>query len=76
MIFAARCGEADQGVVQRVYGAEMANRRSYRRLLALPAWLLYEGGKLVASVRAEDAQAAREIFKTHKLDGTHMRKAP
>jgi hypothetical protein len=42
----------------------------------LPAWLLYEGRKLVASVRAEDAETAREIFKTHKLDGTHMRKAP
>ena len=41
------------------------SRRSYRGLLVLPAWLLFDAaGGVVASVRAESAQAARLLFRT------------
>jgi hypothetical protein len=52
------------------------NRRSYRGLMMLPAWLLFDGEQLVASVRAASADDARVLFKKAKLEGTHMRRAP
>lgn len=50
-------------------------RSSYRVVAALPAWLLYDGSRLIASVRAVDADAARELFTAAGLSGTHMRAA-
>lgn len=50
-------------------------RRSYRNLMALPAWGLYDAaGQIVASVRAESAQAAREIFKREGHVGERVRR--
>jgi hypothetical protein len=43
--------------------------------MALPAWLLYDGPKLVASVRAEDPDIARSLFLGAGLFGTHMRRS-
>jgi hypothetical protein len=49
-------------------------RRSYRGLMALPAWGLYRGEKLIASVRARDAYDARDIFRVHRLTGERVRR--
>jgi hypothetical protein len=49
-------------------------RRSYSGLMKRPAWLLYEGSKLVASVRAWSPDEARVAFKRAGMTGTHMRK--
>lgn len=57
-------------------------RSSYRKLSSLPAWLLLDvAGKIVASVRAESAEAAALLFRTGlPLDdvraGVRVRKAP
>ena len=52
-----------------------ADRRSYRGLLAMPAWGLYDSyGMLVASVRAEDAVAARDIFRRSGFSGFRVRR--
>jgi hypothetical protein len=56
--------------------ARVDNRRSYSGLMKQPAWLLYDGKRLVASVRATTPDAARDLFKTAGLTGTHMRKTP
>jgi hypothetical protein len=79
---------------------ETVSRRSYRRLMDLPAWGLYRLGApepyegchrrggvcdcgerpcalpdlIVASVRAEDAHAARALFKQHGLQGDRVRR--
>lgn len=50
-------------------------RRSYRALHGLPAWLLYDGSVLVASVRARTSDEARVLFKRAGLSGTHLRLA-
>lgn len=50
-------------------------RRSYRGLMSLPAWLLYDGETLVGSVRAASSEEARELFLEAGMSGTHMRKA-
>lgn len=50
------------------------NRRSYRGLLAQPAWGLYKDGKLVATIRAKDAYEARDLFKQHRLDGDRVKR--
>jgi hypothetical protein len=49
------------------------NRRSYRRVASLPAYGLYAGERLVATVRAESAEAARDIFRRHGLHGIRVR---
>jgi hypothetical protein len=50
------------------------SRRSYRYLASLPAFGLFAAdGKLVATVRAEDAPAARDVFKAHGYSGDGMR---
>ena len=41
--------------------------------MALTAYGLYVGDKLVASVRARDAQKARDIFKKAGLEGERVR---
>lgn len=53
----------------------MSTRRSYRGLSLMPAWLLYDGDKVVASVRAVKAEDARELFKRAGLKGTHVRRS-
>lgn len=50
----------------------MTNRRSYRKLLAMPAYGLYKGDKLVATIRAENAYQARAIFRQHDLSGDRV----
>jgi N-glycosidase YbiA len=45
------------------------SRRSYRALMSQPAWLLYNGEELVASVRAPDAYTARGLFGRAGLRG-------
>lgn len=52
----------------------MTNRRSYRGLVSLPAWGLYDGNRIVASVRAETAVAARDLFHKHGLVGKRVRR--
>lgn len=54
---------------------ERAGRSQYRRLMAQPAWLLYDGERLVASCRAETAIEARLVFRAGGMTGTHMRLA-
>lgn len=52
-----------------------ASRRSYRGLMALPAWGLYDAiGALVASCRAALATDARDLFKRHGLQGARVRR--
>lgn len=51
------------------------SRSSYRGLMGKPAWLLYNGEELIASVRADDADDARELFRAAGLRGTHVRRA-
>lgn len=47
----------------------------YRRLMELPAWGLFDReGRLVASIRAEDAHVARTLFKAHGYSGYRVRK--
>jgi hypothetical protein len=56
-------------------GVPPANRRSYMHLSQLPSWwLLDENKKLIASVRAEDADVARSIFKRAGHVGKWIRK--
>lgn len=51
------------------------SRRSYTRLMHLPAWGLYDSDdKLVSTVRAESAAVAREIFKKHGKTGLVIRR--
>lgn len=52
---------------------EGMTRTSYRALSRMPAWLLYKDKELIASVRAQDSDEARRIFKEAGLTGTHMR---
>jgi len=52
----------------------MKSRRSYRRLMSLPVWALFDRQKLVATVRAEDASEARQLFKDEGMKGTWLRK--
>jgi hypothetical protein len=47
---------------------------SYRKLSALPAFGLYSGERLVATIRAPDALDAREIFRRHGFAGTRVRR--
>lgn len=43
--------------------------------MQMPAWLLYDGEELIASIRATGADDARELFKGAGLTGTHVRRA-
>src|SRR3954452_4751163 len=46
-------------------------RRSYRRLMSLPIFALYdEDDKLVATVRAEDKDEAESLFTANQLEGS------
>jgi hypothetical protein len=40
----------------------------------LTPFILWNEDELIASVRAKDADEARDIFKLFKLKGTHMTK--
>lgn len=43
-------------------------RRSYKGLMRQPAWwLLGPGGRVIASVRAEDKAEAERIFRRHNF---------
>jgi len=51
------------------------NRRSYRGLMTLPAFGLYDtANRLVATIRAESAEAARDLFRRHGLRGARVRR--
>jgi hypothetical protein len=51
------------------------SRRSYGGLMRLPVWRLDDAaGKLVAMVRAESAERAREVFHRHNLKGARVRR--
>lgn len=53
----------------------MTNRRSYRGLMRLPAWGLYDASnELVATVRAETAWDARDIFLADRHVGVRVRR--
>lgn len=52
----------------------MTNRRSYRGLLALPAWRMYKNGQCVVSVRAATLREARAIFNAHGYVGGRVKK--
>jgi len=53
------------------------NRRSYSGLMRLPAYGLYDrDGKLVATIRANSAEEARDIFKRAFLNGDRVRRLP
>jgi hypothetical protein len=53
----------------------MSGRRSYRGLMSKPAWGLFDSrGRIVASVRADTAQLARDLFKTDNLKGERVRR--
>jgi hypothetical protein len=54
----------------------MKQRTSYLHLMAHPAWGLYAGSHLVASVRADNAHDARDIFHAHNLEGERVRLIP
>jgi hypothetical protein len=54
----------------------VTDRHSYSGLSALPAWWLLDADdNLVASIRAESAVAARDLFKREGLQGVRVRKA-
>lgn len=52
----------------------IANRTSYRRLSQLPRFGLYLDERLIASVRAESAYVARDLFKHHGLKGDRIKR--
>lgn len=53
----------------------MKPRRLYRRLITLPAWGLYDAdGTLVATIRAEDAYVARDLFHVYGCEGVRVRR--
>jgi hypothetical protein len=54
----------------------MKPRRLYRRLIGLPAWGLYQGDELVATIRAENAYVARDLFREFGLTGDRVRRMP
>lgn len=56
-------------------GVPVKGRGSYRGLMALPAWGLYDAADgLVATCRAKDAYVARDLFKRHGLEGARVRR--
>lgn len=53
----------------------MRGRRSYRGLMGLPAYGLYdEAGALVATIRAATAFDARDLFRRHGLKGARVKR--
>ena len=56
----------------------LGGRRGDRARLSLPNWSLYRGDALIASVRARDADVARQVFRSHGLGrpGDRLRKHP
>jgi hypothetical protein len=67
----ARAGRAASA---RACGWQTEDRRSYRRLMRWPVWGLYGGEALVATIRAESAQAARVLFIGAGLRGERVRR--
>ena len=58
-------------------GVRSVRSSSYARLMSLPPWGLYDAeGKLIATIRAHTAMAARELFRAHgyALEGGRVRK--
>lgn len=55
-------GKTWAGCERRKCGWQTESRRGYGGLLRYPAWGLYEGAELLASIRAESAQAARILL--------------
>ena len=50
------------------------SRSRYGRLLRLPAWGLYDDdGKLLATVRARDAEDAKTVFVMYGYHGDDVR---
>jgi hypothetical protein len=46
----------------------VTGRRSYRGLMGLPAWGVYDSGnRLVATIRAASAYDARALFHRHGI---------
>jgi hypothetical protein len=67
-------GKGWAGCERRACGWETEDRRSYRRLMRWPVWGLYGGEALVATIRAESAQAARVLFIGAGLRGERVRR--
>lgn len=55
-------GKTWAGCERRRCGWQTESRRSYRKLMGWPIWGLYDGTELLATIRAESAQAARVLF--------------
>lgn len=54
-----------------------AHRRSYSGLMRLPGWGLYDAAEgLVATVAAESAYEARDVFRRHGMTGVRVRRLP
>ena len=54
-------------------------RHHYGALMHLPAWGLYNAdGELVATIRAERAEVARDLFKAHGYEapGGRVKRVP
>jgi hypothetical protein len=68
-------GRAWAGCERRKCGWQTEDRRSYRRLMSWSVWGLYDADDaLVATIRAESAQAARVLFIGSNLQGQRVRK--
>lgn len=65
---------ADPRTVADTLAAPVRPRRLYRRLIVLPAFGLYDDDdRLVATIRAENAYVARELFHAYGLEGARVR---
>ncbi len=67
-----------EAIARRVAREEIAMadaRRSYRGLLALPAFGLFDAaGELVATIRAHDATEARDLFRQYGMKGARVKR--
>src|SRR4051812_28314547 len=77
------CGHSSLDVVKtwagcerRACGWQTEDRRSYRKLMSWPVWGLYGAERLVGTIRAESAQAARVLFIGAGLRGERVRRIP
>jgi hypothetical protein len=62
------------GCERKACGWQTESRRSYRNLMAWPAWGLYASDSLIATIRAESAHAARVLFIGAGLQGDRVRR--
>jgi hypothetical protein len=67
-------GSGWAGCERKACGWQTEDRRSYRRLMGWPVWGLYGADALVATIRAEGAQAARVLFIGAGLRGERVRR--